>query len=313
MPARDTTVELRHSDDLARNDLGTPFPRVFATSNQDRYPPALVTDGSSSSFWVSGGQASGQGPSPDNPVALGVDLGAPTAISAVTTAGRSSYGPRSYEIQISADRRAWTTTVATVEEVPRAGTTTAFPTIDARYVRLRITDSWDPLRPPRNVQMPAREILSAPPPPPEPTDNLVRGATLSASSSHAAFPVGTLADGETDQGAWCSGQTGHGWNDATMSVFPDTVTATFQQPVELGRAVVYTLDRDSCPYGGVSGFDVQVPVGDGWRTVALIRDNGDARVETTFPAVSAPALRIVVLDSTDHEYSRLVEIEAYGS
>ena len=308
----DTTVGMRHSDDLARNDLGTPFPRVFATSNQDRYPPALVSDGSPSSFWVSGGQASGQGPSPDNPVDLGVDLGAATAISAVTTVGRSTYGPRSYQIQTSADGRAWTT-AATVADAPRAGTTTTVPTIDARYVRLRITDSWDPLRPPRNVQMPALEVRAAPPAPPEPTDNRVREATLSASSSHPAFPVSTLADGETDQSPWCSGQTGRGWNDATKSAFPDDVTATFPQAVELGRAVVFTLDRDSCPYGGVSDFDVQVSVGGEWRTVDSVRDNRDARVESTFPAVSASALRIVVHDSTDHDYSRLVEVEAYGA
>ncbi len=145
------------------------------------------------------------------------------------------------------------------------------------------------------------------------TDDLVRAATMSASSTHAGFPVTTLNDGDASTAAWCAGQTGHGWNDATSGVFPDDVTATFPVAVQVGRVVIDTLSLSTCPYGGLSDVDVQAEVGGTWSTVASVRGNTAARIEVTFPAVSADALRLHILDSTTHDYSRLVEVEAYAS
>ena len=50
-----------------------------------------------------------------------------------------------------------------------------------------------------------------------------------------------------------------------------------------------------------------------WRTVATVRGNTAERIEVTFLVVSASALRVHILDSTTHDYSRLVEIEAFPS
>jgi hypothetical protein len=84
-------------------------------------------------------------------------------------------------------------------------------------------------------------------------------------------------------------------------------------PVDIGRAVVDTLSLATCPYGGVSDVDVQADVGGTWRTVATVRGNTGERIGITFPVVSASALRLHILDSTAHDFSRLVEIEAYPS
>lgn len=145
-----TSVALRHSGDLALNPGGTPFPRVIADASQDRYPAALAVDGSASTFWVSWGRAAGQGPTAARPVRYGLDFGATVGVGSVTVGGRSGYGPRDYDVQVSSDGRNWRT-VATATDTPKAGGTTTFAPVNARYLRLDITKSWDSIN--ANVQM----------------------------------------------------------------------------------------------------------------------------------------------------------------
>ncbi len=137
-----TAVALDHSDNMALNPGGTPLPRVIADANQDRYPAELAIDGSSSTFWVSWGRGAGQGPTAANPVLFGEDLGAPVTVGSVTVGGRSNWGVHTYDIQTSLDGTSWQT-VASVADAPKTGATSTFPAVSARYVRLRITDSWD--------------------------------------------------------------------------------------------------------------------------------------------------------------------------
>jgi hypothetical protein len=136
-------VVLHHSDNLALNTDEAPYPAVVATAGQDRYPAELVADGDKSTFYVSWGRAAGQGPTPADPVDVGVDLGTPVTIGSVMVGERSKYGARDYQIQVSQDGRTWQT-VATVTDAPvTVGTTTRFPATTARYVRTHITRAWD--------------------------------------------------------------------------------------------------------------------------------------------------------------------------
>jgi alpha-L-rhamnosidase len=64
---------------------------------------------------------------------------------------------------------------------------------------------------------------------------------------------------------------------------------------------------------GLRDFDVEALVGGDWRTVATVRGNTTGTVERSFTPVSASALRLVVRDSNDHKYSRVMELEAYGT
>jgi len=137
---------------LALNRGGIGDPEAFADNSQPALPPALANDGSVESFWVSAGTASGQGPSPASPIHLGVDLGESHSLGEVTMVPRANFGPRAYSVEVSSDEVSWTE-VAVAEHVPNRELTTRFPTVDARYVRLRITDSWDSVQPPRNVQV----------------------------------------------------------------------------------------------------------------------------------------------------------------
>jgi hypothetical protein len=153
----EAVVTLHHWDDLARNGLGAPWPAASASGSQDAYPPALATDGSASTFWVSDGTARGEGPTPERPKLLAVDLGAPLTVGRVTMVPRPGYGPRAYTIELSEDGQAWQQ-VAAVPAAPNAAVTTPFAPATARHVRLRITDSHDAQRPPRNVQVVALEV-----------------------------------------------------------------------------------------------------------------------------------------------------------
>jgi alpha-glucuronidase len=148
-----------------------------------------------------------------------------------------------------------------------------------------------------------------------PSDNWVRVAALSASSTHAPSSVDNLNDGNTDSSAWGGGGAG-GWNDGTPGSFPDTVTASWPHSISLSRVKVFTLDSSAYPAAkwGVRDYDIQARSASGtWSTVAQVRGNQTGTVETRFTAVQTDGLRINILDTNDHQYSRLLEIEAYPS
>lgn len=151
--AVNAAVRLEHSDNLALNPFGTRWPAAFADDAQPAFPPSLANDGRPDTFWVSAGTAAGQGPSLERPIALGVDVGAPARIAQVTMTPRVGFGPRAYRIEVGDDGQTWRA-VADVEDAPNGPVTTRFeePTT-ARRIRLVITDSWDRVRPPRNVQV----------------------------------------------------------------------------------------------------------------------------------------------------------------
>jgi F5/8 type C domain-containing protein/alpha-galactosidase-like protein len=148
-----TTATLHYSDDLALNGLAAAWPAVSASSSQATQPPAFATDGSAGSFWVAAGTKQGEGPQPGKPAYLTVDHGVPVTIAAVTMVPRVNYGPKAYSIEVSEDGQTWKE-VASVPAAPNGANTTTFAEpLTARYLRLDITDSWDSVRPPRNVQV----------------------------------------------------------------------------------------------------------------------------------------------------------------
>lgn len=145
------------------------------------------------------------------------------------------------------------------------------------------------------------------------TDNWVRVASMSASSSHEGnWSPRWLADGWTyDRFRW---KSSWGWVDGDYHVFPDWVMAEWNRPKVLSKARVFTLDTPQQPADiyGVRDFDVEARVDGAWRTVARVRGNTDGIIERDFPAVSADALRVWITATNDGKASRLVEIEAYG-
>ena len=161
-----------------------------------------------------------------------------------------------------------------------------------------------------------REQLTAPvtilPVPPKgPGDNLLLGEQAVASSTNGNMRLCGGVDGNADSAQWGAS----GWHDATKGVFPDSYGVDFVRPTTVGRVVLQTLDSARYPASemGIQDFDVQVRTGDTWSTVGQVRDNVDGRVTVSFAPVPADAVRLVVQDTNDHGYSRIVELEAYSS
>lgn len=146
------------------------------------------------------------------------------------------------------------------------------------------------------------------------TGNLVRYQQVTASSENLPnYPACGAVDGDRDSSHW---GTTTGWNDATKGTFPDWLQVTFDQPVQVGRVDLYTLDSTKYPASryGLSAWDVEVQVDGAWQTVAQVRDNTLGEVSSTFATRTATALRVVTLASNEGvTYSRVVELEAYAS
>jgi hypothetical protein len=152
------TSRLEFSDDLAFNPYGAPWPQASASSSQASYPPAMAIDGDTQTSWVSGGPATaGSGPTPQDPVTLGVDFGAPVTIGSVTMTPRPGYGPTDYSIQTSTDGQNWTT-LTTVTSAAGTAVTTAVPATTAQWLRLVITGSNDATD--RNVQVAELAVMA---------------------------------------------------------------------------------------------------------------------------------------------------------
>jgi F5/8 type C domain len=181
---------------LALNRDGEGFPQAFADSNQAAFPPSLANDGNLNTFWVSAGTQAGQGPSPENPIHLGVDVGRSHRLGEVTMIPRVHFGPRAYTIEASSDGESWTE-VAAVPAAPNASVSTGFETVAARYVRLRITNAYDSVQPPRNVQVAELEVRAGPVPPAPALDSSVtprRRAVKVGKPARFRFTVANAGD-----------------------------------------------------------------------------------------------------------------------
>jgi alpha-L-rhamnosidase len=149
----------------------------------------------------------------------------------------------------------------------------------------------------------------------EGTDDLARVATMTASSTHGGWDPARTNNGDTtaqtDYQLWNSGD---GWNDNTSKAWPDWLAATWSSPETVSRVRVFTLDTSNEPATryGLRDYDVQALADGTWTTVDSVRGNTAATVTSTFSPVQATAVRLLITDSNDHSYSRVVELEAYA-
>lgn len=150
-------------------------------------------------------------------------------------------------------------------------------------------------------------------PPKEPGSNLALGEQAAASSTHGNFSLCGAVDGDKDSEHW---DTLTGWNDGTRAVFPDTYDVALASASTIDRVELYTLDSIKYPAAtnGLRDWDIQVRAGGGaWQTVAQVRGNTAGHVTTTFAPTQADAVRILALAGNGNSYSRIVELEIYGS
>ncbi len=64
---------------------------------------------------------------------------------------------------------------------------------------------------------------------------------------------------------------------------------------------------------GLRDYDVQVLVHGAWTTVASVRGNTLRTITSGFPPVTTSAVRLLITDSNDDGYSRVVELEGFSA
>jgi hypothetical protein len=154
------------------------------------------------------------------------------------------------------------------------------------------------------------------------------GSIAVASSSHSSgnYPTAAAINGDRKGATW--GTVNGGWNDGTRATFPDNLEVDFGGAAKaISEIRVFTLQNNwknnpgeptattSASGEGILDFDVQVWNGvDAWLTVAggSVTGNDKAMRIFTFPAFTTTKFRVVV-NNARNNYSRIVELEAYGA
>jgi fungalysin metallopeptidase (M36)/fungalysin/thermolysin propeptide len=156
------------------------------------------------------------------------------------------------------------------------------------------------------------------------------GSTVLASSAHSSgnFPALAAINGDRTGAAW--GSSSGGWNDGTRNAYPDILEVHFPVTELIDQINVVTLQNNWTTAGeptpevtpatgeGILDFIVQycsancstTPV---WTTVpgGDVTGNDKAWRQFMFTAVPTTKIRVVVNNSRNN-WSRLVEVEAFG-
>ena len=148
------------------------------------------------------------------------------------------------------------------------------------------------------------------------------GVASTSSTQRAAFPATALNNGDRRGLNWGSGG---GWNDATANSYPDWAQISLAGPASITEIDVFTLqDNYGAPAEpdqtlsfnnyGVTAFEAQYWDGATWVTVPGGTVTGNDKVwrQFNFPAVTTDRIRVLI-NGALLSYSRLVEIEAYGT
>jgi hypothetical protein len=149
------------------------------------------------------------------------------------------------------------------------------------------------------------------------------GGVATASSSYSQnYPASSINNGDRRGLNW---NAGGGWNDATAGSHPDWVEVAFSGEKSISEVDIFTLqDNPTSPSEpteemaftkyGLTGFEVRYWNGSAWAVVPGGAATGNDRVwrKFTFQAVNTFKIRVVVTGSLA-SYSRLVEVEAWGT
>ena len=150
------------------------------------------------------------------------------------------------------------------------------------------------------------------------------GATATASSIlNSNFPASAVINGDRKGLNWGNGG---GWADSSSSTFPDWVQIDFGSSRTIDEIDVFTIqDNYTSPVQptesmtftifGMTGYNVQYWNGSGWTAISEGQISGNNKVwrKITFTPITTSKIRVNTTAAIDNGYSRLTEIEAWGS
>ncbi|MDX9755685.1 MAG: glycosyl hydrolase, partial [bacterium] len=127
---------------------------VKTSSAQSEFTGFNAFDGDPATFWVSGGNQPGEGPTEAKPEWYEVHLSKPLKLSKIQLKGRDGYGPRACKVYIASDGAAWRLIGENnaMDSQPQAF---RVPKTQVQSFRFEFTAAQDPRYPdnPRNVQV----------------------------------------------------------------------------------------------------------------------------------------------------------------
>ena len=148
------------------------------------------------------------------------------------------------------------------------------------------------------------------------------GGVVSASSEYSGFPALAANNGDRKGLDWANGGI---WNDNSRDVYPDFLQIDLAGTKTIDEIDIFAVQdnfqnpseptlSDTFTQYGVTAFDIQYWDGSAWVTVpgGSITGNNKVWNQVTFPAVTTDKIRIVINNGLQN-YSRLVEVEAWGS
>ena len=146
---RDIAVLAYRLKASSKNDLA-----ITASSSQPDYPPKYAAEGTATTFWVSSGTQSGQGPTPQKPEWLQINLEKAATISELKIQGRPGHSPRECELLVSADGKNFRG-LKTFSVNDGAEAVVKFSPVNVAAIRVLILSAYDSGSPasPRNVQV----------------------------------------------------------------------------------------------------------------------------------------------------------------
>jgi parallel beta-helix repeat protein len=148
------------------------------------------------------------------------------------------------------------------------------------------------------------------------------GSAIASTEYSAGYAASGVIDGEHDGNNYASGGV---WADGTPGVFPDNVQVSFIAGQTINEIDVYTLkddfnsgstvtDTTTFNSYGITNFNVQYWTGAAWVDVpgGAVTGNNLVKRKFQFPNITTDKIRVLVNDSADHYFSRVVEIEAFS-
>ena len=158
------------------------------------------------------------------------------------------------------------------------------------------------------------------------------GVATASNTASASYPASSINNGDRKGSVWGAGG---GWYNGKKGTFPEWVQVQFNGQKSIDEIDVFSIqDAFTSPIipttttlftkYGVTAFNVQYctdptaatcgPTGTGWTTVTNGNVTGNNLVwrTFTFPAVTTDRIRVQITATVDG-YSRLAEVEAYGT
>ncbi len=306
-----------------------------AVGSTELNPASNAIDGSR--VWANGGAWKDSTPG-DFPDFLGVSFNGTKTIDEVSvfavlddyltttppdsTTSTSMYSLVAFEVQYW-DGVVWTPVPGgTVMGNNKAWVKITFPAVSTTGFRVVVNnaavDGYS-----RIVELEAWGDVPVPQPSPTPIVRMNHSLTANGGVASGSTEVNSASNAIDGSRVWA---VGGAWKDSSPGLFPDVLTVTFNGTKTIDEISIFAVRDDfnnttppdmttTTTQYSLIDFEVQYWDGSNWLTVpgGLVTGNNLAWVKLTFAPISTSRIRVLVNNAAVDGYSRIVELEAWGT